>query len=140
MESIYKFPSKSCDDVEHRNFWIKVIADQKACSLGIKRFCEQHQIKFSTFTYWKYKKNKLDSNFNNKINKTKNKQVDKDVDKFIPLQIAADMSPAESHQEEDMDAQDREIEIAFKNGHKIILPLVVSDTSLLLLIKAVGGL
>ena len=43
MESIYQLPSKSCDSVEHRSFWLKVITDQKASNLGAKRFCEQHQ-------------------------------------------------------------------------------------------------
>jgi hypothetical protein len=140
MESIYQLPSKSCDNVEHRNFWLKVIADQKASSLGTKIFCEQHQINFSTFTYWKYKKNKSYSSLNNNISEAKNKQLGKDVPKFIPLQIAADIPSTESHQEGTVDTQNRKIEIIFNNGHKIILPLVISDTNLLLLIRAVGGL
>ncbi len=140
MESIYQIPQKFFDDVEQKNFWLKLIADQKASSLSIKKFCEQHQISFSTFSYWKYRKNKPDSNVNNSISKAKNKQADKEVAKFIPLQVVPDITPARSYQEANADVQDGKIEIAFKNGHKILLPGVISDTNLLLLIKAVGGL
>jgi hypothetical protein len=142
MEPIYQIPQKFSDDVEQKNFWLKLIVDQKASGLSIKKFCEQHQISFSTFSYWKYRKNKPGSSVNNNISisKAKNKQADKDIAKFIPIQVTTGVPPARNHQEAVVDCRDRKIEIAFKNGHKIILPLVISDTNLLLFIKAVGEL
>lgn len=140
MESIYQTPSKFCNVVEQQSFWSKVIANQKTSGLSIKRFCKQHQISFSTFTYWKYKKNKLDSKLANSIIRAKNKQSDKKVAKFISLQVASDIPSNEKHKKGAVDAEDGKIEFVFKNGNKMTLSLIISDTNLLSLIKSVGGL
>ncbi len=139
MKNLYQFPSESCDDIEQRNFWAKVVDDQIASGMGAKRFCQQHQINHSKFHYWKY--NKIKSTFDHsKSIKTKNKQPDKDIAKFISLQIAKD-KPFKEHQKESaISDQNKIVEIVFKNRHKIILPLPVSATNLSLLIKTVAGL
>jgi len=140
MENIYQIPSNFCNDVEQQKFWAKVVDNQIASGMGAEKFCQRHQINFSKFHYWKYSKIKPNFSQSNSINKQKNKQPDKDVAKFISLQVAADIPSNGYHKENAVDAQDKKVEIVFKNGHKVILPLMISETNLSLLIKIIGGL
>jgi len=140
MENIYQAPSESCNVVELQNFWAKAVDDQITSGIGAERFCQQHQINFSQFHYWKYSKIKPNSSSNNGVSQPRSKQHDKDAAKFIPLQIAANVSSNDLNTEDAVDSQDKKIEIVFKNNHRMILPPTVSETSLLLLIKAVGEL
>lgn len=140
MENRYQIPSGSCDEVEQQNFWSKVVDDQIASGMGAERFCQHYQINFSSFHYRKYKKIKANCILSKNAIKPKNKQCDKDSAKFISLQVAADIPSNEHHKDGIVDAQDKKVEILFKNGHKIILPLVISETNLLLLIKTIDGL
>ena len=140
MENIYQIPSKFCSDSERQNFWAKVIADQIASGMGSERFCQHHQINFSAFHYRKYKKAKANCILSKNTIRPKNKQCDKDTAKFISLQIAADIPSNEHHKDAAINVQDKKVEIIFKNGHKMILPLVISETNLLLVIKILGGL
>ncbi|CAL7961852.1 conserved hypothetical protein [Gammaproteobacteria bacterium] len=141
MERLYQIPAESCDVIELQKFWTRVAGDQMASGMGAERFCQQHQINFSKFHYWKYRKVKPNSSHDSGISNPKDRQDDKDVAKFISLQVAVDKSSNEC-QEERITAnhEDRAVEIVFKNGHKIILPLVISEANLSLLIKTVGGL
>jgi hypothetical protein len=140
MENIYQIPSNFRSDTERQIFWAKVVADQIASGMGAERFCQQHQINFSKFHYWKYYKIKPDFSHSNSISKPKSKQYDKGAAKFISLQVAADIPSNEHPKDGIVDVQDKKVEILFKNGHKMILPLVISETNLLLLVKIVGGL
>jgi len=140
MESLYQIPSESCDDSEQRIFWAKVAADQIASGMGAEKFCQYHQVNFSKFHYWKYSKIRLLSNGTGSISKQENRKHDKDPAKFIPLQIATDAPSNRCHKNEAISSQVKEVVIVFKNGHKIILPLVVSKTNLSLLVEIVGGL
>lgn len=140
MEKLYQIPSESCDEAEQRGFWAKVIADQIASCKGAEKFCQQHQLNFSAFHYWKYSKIRLLTNDTNHISKQKNRQHDKDATKFVQLQVAVDTPSNEYHKNETVGGQAKEIVIIFKNGHKIILPLAPSEANLLLLIKTVGSL
>jgi hypothetical protein len=140
MENRYQIPSISCDEVEQQNFWAKVVADQIASGMGAEKFCQRHQINFSTFHYRKYKKTNSSCVLSKDSIRPKSKQRDKDVSKFISLQVAADIPSNGCHKENTIDVQDKKIEIVFKNGHKVILPLVISETNLSLLIKIIGGL
>ena len=139
MENIYQIPSGFCNDTEQRNFWVKVVGDQEASGLGAKTFCQQHQINFSKFHYWKYCKIKPDFCNSNVISKPRKKQHDKEVAKFISLQIADDMPSNDQPKDAAINVQDKKVEIVFKNGHKIILPLIIFEANLLLLIKTLGG-
>lgn len=151
METIYQTPSESCDASELQNFWIKVVDDQIASGMGAERFCQQYQINFSQFHYWKYSKIKPNSSRSNGASQLRSKQHDKDAVKFVSLQIAnvpADVSSDKAedtpsndlHKEDAIDSQDQKIEIVFKNSHRVILPSVISGTNLVLLIKTVGEL
>ena len=140
MENKYQIPSGSCDEIEQQNFWSKVVDDQIASGMGAERFCQHHQINFSTFHYRKYKKAKANCLLSKNVIRPKDKQHNKNVAKFISLQVAADVPSNESHKEGAADIQNEKVEIAFKNGHKIILPLVISEANLLLLIKTIGEL
>ena len=136
MDKVYQVPQKFRDKHEEQNFWLKAITDQIASNVGAEKFCQKHQINFSTFTYWKYKKKEFSSKINNDIIKAKNKQSDKDVARFIALQVADDVQS----KEKDINAQDKKTEIVFKNGHKMILSSATFETNLLLLVKVIGGL
>jgi hypothetical protein len=140
MENTYQIPSNFCSDAEQQAFWAKVVADQIASGMGSEKFCRHHQINFSTFHYRKYKKNNSSYVLSKNNIKPKSEQRDKDVSKFISLQVATDIPSNMCHKENAVDAQDKKIEIVFKNGHKVILPLVISETNLSLLIKIIGGL
>ena len=134
MENLYQVPVASCSDTEHRAFWAKVISDQKASNVSIKKFCRQHQLNFSALHYWKYKKQKI------KATHACNGKSNNSAARFIPLQIAADMSNGECHKTEPTYSKPQEIQIVFKNNHKLILPLIIPEASLLLIVKAVAGL
>lgn len=136
MNNTYQIPSKSCNDKEKKSFWTKVVTDQIASHMGAEKFCQQYQLNFSSFHYWKYSKIKLLTNNANNLSKHKNRQRDKDIAKFIPLQI----TPNGDCKNEVIDRQSKEVVIIFENGRKIVIPLVISETNLLLLIKAVGAL
>jgi hypothetical protein len=139
MENVYKTPSESCDVTKLQNFWANVADDQIASGIGAEKFCQQHQINFSQFHYWKYRKIKPNFSNGNDISKPRKKQGNKDAAKFISLQIAADIPSNENLKDRIVDVQDKTVEILFKNGHKMILPLAISETNLLLLIKIVAG-
>lgn len=139
MENLYQIPSESCDDAEQRIFWAKVTADQIASGMGAEKFCQHHQVNFSKFHYWKYSKIRLLSN-NTSSGKQEKRKRDKSSAKFIPLQITTDIPSNKCHKKEVVSSQAKEVVVIFKNGHKIILPLVVSETNLSLLVEIVGGL
>ena len=132
MESLYQIPSESCSNLERRAFWDKVIIDQSTSGLSLVKFCQLHQLKFTTFRSYKYKKTKA------AICHSDNK--DKSTNRFVPLQIAADVSVNKYLKDEAVDNKVTEIKVTLKNGHKLILPLAISETSLLLIIKMVAEL
>ena len=134
MESLYQVPATSCSDTEHRIFWAKVISDQKASGTSIKKFCRQHQLNFSALHYWKYRKQKI------KAAHVCSGKSNNNAARFIPLQIAEDMPNDECHKNEPAHSKPQEIQIVFKNNHKLILPLIIPEASLLLIVKVVAGL
>jgi hypothetical protein len=136
MNNTYQAPSESCNDKEKKSFWVKVVTDQIASQMGAEKFCQQHQLNFSSFHYWKYRKFKLLTNNSNNFSKNRNRKRNKDIAKFIPLEI----TPDGSHKNQIVDIQSKEVVIIFKNGRKIIIPLVITEPNLLLLIKTVGEL
>jgi hypothetical protein len=142
MGNVYQASSGSHDDVEQQNFWLRTVSEQNASGIGLKRFCQQHKISFSKLKYWKYVKQKIKpvSDSVNDVDKQKHTQDEKAAAKFIPLQIATDAPPDECPTKEVAVSRDKTVEIIFRSGHKIILPLVISDANLLLLIKIVSGL
>ncbi len=126
MKDIYKEPSESSSDHEHRGFWSRVLADQKASGIGMRNFCQQHQLNFSRFAYWKYKKKKI-----------------KSANKLVPLQITSDLpAPVKEYPKDKVVIDDEAVgtEIVFKNGHKLILSSTTEETNLLSIIKMVAEL
>jgi hypothetical protein len=134
MESLYQIPSESCSNLERRAFWDKIIIDQSTSGLSLVKFCQLHQLKFTTFRSYKYKKTKAKAAICRSDNK------DKSTARFVPLQIAADVSVNKYPKDEAVDNKVTEIKVTLKNGHKLILPLAISETSLLLIIKMVAEL
>ena len=140
MEISYQVPAKSCSDIEHRVFWARVIVDQKASGMGIKEFCSQYQLSFSAMHYWKYKKQKTKITHNYNYHKTKSLQSNNVVAGFIPLQMVAETPAGTHHKNESVYNSVVEIQIVFKNGHRLVLPLATPEANLLLIIKAVAEL
>jgi hypothetical protein len=138
MENIYKVPATSCSDSDHRIFWARVMSDQKASGISIKKFCHQHQLNFSALHYWKYKKQKIKATNSHNDRNVQRPQSNNNATKFIPLQISTSTPVSDHHKIESNKTS--EIQIVFKNNHKLILPSTTPEASLLLVIKAVAGL
>ena len=140
MKSIYQAPSESSSNYEQQIFWSRVLVNQKASGIGMRSFCQQHQLNFSRFAYWKYKKQKIrDIHDNSEVLK---KIIREEPSKFIPLQIAADL-PATVEEYSEDEISDNEVirtEIVFKNGHKLILPSTIKEINLLPIIKMIAEL
>ena len=135
MQDLYQAPVKPCSISERNAFWVKVVADQSVSGMSLKKFCQLHQLKYSTFKGYKYR-----------VRSTKNipsgisKNIQSNIDKFIPLQITSNIPIKDDLKKESIDNTMTEIKIIFNNGHKIFLPLAASEANLLLLVKMVGGL
>jgi len=150
MESLYKIPSKSCSNKKRQVFWSQVMADQIASGISMIKFCQLHGLKYTTFKSHRYSRKNIkkhsDLYNDNKLKSKQNKNANENgIDKFIPLQIVTDKSENKlsdmTIKEDVIDKSADEINIVFKNGHKVILPpVVVEKDNLLQLIKTVAGL
>ncbi len=138
MESLYQVPTKSCSDSEHRIFWARVMSDQKTSGIGLKEFCRRHQLNFSALHYWKYKKQKIKATHGRDDRNMKNQQSNNDAARFIPLQISTSTSVSDHRKIESNKTP--EIQIVFKNNHKLILPLTIPEASLFLIVKIIANL
>jgi hypothetical protein len=142
MQSLYKIPSNLCAKSERHAFWNKVIADQSISGMSMQKFCRIHQIQYSTFKGYKYRIQDT-INFSRKTNQSnnlKNIQNNNNIAKFVPLQITTDTSVNACSEAKIIDDEITEVKIVLNNGHKVILPLAISEASLLRLIKIVAGL
>jgi hypothetical protein len=142
MQSLYQVPSKPCASSERHAFWNKVIADQSISGMSMQKFCRLHNIQYSNFKGYKYRiqnTNNLSRN-TNQSNNLKNIQNNNNTAKFVPLQITTGASVNAYHKDKTIDDKITEIKIVLNNGHKVILPLAISEASLLWLIKIVAGL
>lgn len=141
-ENRYQLPENFTDSVEEQRFWRKVVADQVESRLGNKKFCEQHKLSFIKFRYWKYSKIRPDCiDAGNKTAKVLKQYPGKKVNKFISLQISPEGGIVnQAAQNIIVGKSSREIEVIFKNGHKIKLPEGITENNLALLIREVGEL
>lgn len=130
MESRYQIPTKPCSKAEVHAFWSKVVADQISSKIDMQKFCNQHQLKFTSLRYWKY---------TSKIGKVVCKEVKKgkgiESTKFVPLQIAS-----ASNIESKANNEFKEIKLIFNNGHKLVLSQTISEANLSMIIKMVAVL
>ncbi len=143
MENLYQIPAESCSVLERKAFWDKVIADQNISGISAKKFCKLHQLKYTTYKGYKYRRlhTKINcSNVNNTNNKLKNIPSNNCAPKFVPLQITTDTTTNKCNKNEIAYNQDSKIQIAFKNKHSLILPQAMPETQLLLIIKTVAEL
>jgi hypothetical protein len=142
MSNTYQIPAKSSSNSIHQAFWAEVIADQSTSGMGMRRFCKHHQLSYSVFNYWKYVKQKTKVASDTNKNCAVNIPNDNDVAKFIPLQIAntASADVCTKNEAGSFCGEASEIKIIFKNEHRMVLPLAISEASLLLIVKAVAGL
>jgi len=142
MENLYQTPSESCSSSERWDFWVKVIADQSTSGISTKKFCKLHQLKYTTFKGYKYKRKKKKINRSNASNKSvvKNIQSDNCSNKFVQLQIATEVPVNEHYKNEPVCNEASEIHIVFKNKHKMILPSSLTETHLLSIVKIVAEL
>ena len=142
MQTTYQVPVKFCTNAERRMFWCKILADQNTSGMSMKKFCRLHQLKYSTFKGYKYRKqnaeNTIDDIENNNVKRKSN------TAKFIPLQITNDalISKTKCSKSENKvsDSNLTEIKIIFNNGNKIFVPQSISEASWLLLIKIISEL
>lgn len=133
MISLYQPPSGPCSNSERQFFWDKIVDEQNAGGANMKKFCNLHKPKISTYRGYKYRKQ------NTKINCCDITNSSNDcTDKFIQLQTAA-KDPIHEHHKNEFD-EASEIQVVFKNEHRLVLPLLTSGANLLLIIKAVAEL
>lgn len=142
MQTTYQVPVKFCTNVERRMFWYKILADQNTSGMSMKKFCRLHQLKYSTFKGYKYRKQNIENTVDNiKNNNLKRKS---NTTKFIPLQITNDalISKTKCSKSENKVSDNNltEIKIVLNNGNKILIPQSISEASLLLLIKTISEL
>jgi len=146
METKYQLPAKFCNKLERKAFWAKFFVDQIASGLSAKKFCKLHQLPYST-----YKGNKYRANTKTKLkNKISNTQHNDHATKFLPLQITAHDAAASQNTQTTVIDQCRlitttynttpEIQIIFKNDHRLILPATTPEAQLLAIINFVAGL
>jgi hypothetical protein len=142
MENLYQIPSESCGGSKRRDFWAKVMMDQSASGVSAKKFCNLHQLKYSTFKGYKYRrqKNKIKRRDINNKPVVNNIQSDNCAARFIPLQIATAIPANEYSKNEPICHEISEIQIVFKNKHKLLLSSTIPEASLLLIIKVVAEL
>ena len=126
MQNQDKALAKACDKSEPHEFWSKVVADQIKSKMSMSSFCKLHQLKYSTFNYWKYA-----AKIGRKICKDA-KEPGKCQPKFIPLRITPIATSIENKPA-------NEIKLIFNNGHQLILPQTLSEANLVMIIKAVSG-
>ena len=142
MENLYQPPSGPCSNSERRFFWDKIIDDQNASGISMKKFCNLHKLKLSTYRSHKYRKRGVEINrcgIKNH-NVAKNIQRNNCAAKFIPLQIATDAAFNKCNKGEGVYNGAPKIQVIFKNKHRLVLPLATSEANLLLIVKAVAGL
>ncbi len=131
MISLYQPPSGPCSASERQFFWDKIVDDQNAGGANMKKFCNLHKLKISTYRGYKYRRQ------NTKINCCNITNNNNYTDKLVPLQIAT--APIHEHHKNEFDGAS-EIQIVFKNENRLVLPLLISEASLLLIVKAVAEL
>jgi hypothetical protein len=142
MKNLYQIPSKHRTKPERLAFWNKVIIDQSDSGMNMQEFCRLHQIQYSTFKRYKYGMQNA-NNFSRKANQSNNlksMQKNNNTAKFVPLQITANTEANAYPKDEITDSKITEVKIVLSNGHEVILPLIISEASLLWLIKIVAGL
>ena len=138
MENLYQVPCNPCKNEDRKMFWTKVVSDQKHSGLSAKKFCQLHQLKYSTYKGYRYgrSKKKKKTDCNNIIrNKNKIKNINNNnycSEKFIPLQVASNTT-INSYCESS-------IQIVFKNNNKLLLPIDIPESKLFLIINTVAGL
>jgi len=142
----YQIPSESCTNQERRDFWAKVVIDQKASSMSLVKFCQLHGLKFSTFKGYLYPKRNTKTRHSAKnSDRLRSARKDKDTAKFIPLQIATDAInryPKNEVVDDNNNGNNRvtDIKVIFKNNHKLILSPSLPEAHLLSIIKIVAEL
>ena len=145
MENKYKILSESCSDKERQAFWSVVISDQITSKMEMKIFCHKYQLRFSRFLYWKYKKKTTKAIYKRakKFSVSKNNKC---LDRFIPIQVATALATKRDPEsgiisnEAITKETSVEINILFKNGHKLILPSTIKESELLSIIKIAAEL
>ncbi len=138
MNSIYQVPSIFPDEHEEKKCWSKILVAQRRSGMGMRQFCQHHQISFPRLAYWKYKKRKKRSTSKQKKNPN-NRRQDTGAKKFVPLQITRDLSFDEYNREISKD-KNVTTEILFKNGHKLIQLSPIKEAYLFSVIKMLSEL
>jgi formylmethanofuran dehydrogenase subunit D len=151
METKYQLPEKFCNQLERKTFWAELFINQAASGLSAKKFCKLYQIPYSTYKGNRYKvepkvKTQQGGIAKNKISAM---QHNNHVAKFLPLQITANdvinqnTNPTMIDQGKPITTTydtTSEIQIIFKNGHRLILPVTISEVQLLSIINSVASL
>jgi len=156
METKYQLPVKFCNKLERQDFWAKIFADQAVSGLSAKKFCKLNQLLYSTYKGNKYRtdlkikaKTKTERSMIVAKSKISDMQYNNHTTKFLPLQITAndaisqDASPAVIDQckltATTYNAAP-EIQIIFKNNHRLILPATTPEAQLLAIINSLASL
>jgi hypothetical protein len=138
MQTTYQIPSESCTNQERRDFWAKVVIDQKTSGLSLVKFCQLHGLKFTTFKGYLYPRRSTKIHRStNKSDQLKSIRKTKDVAKFIPIVTNVTNKQPKN---KTIDNEVKEIKFIFKNDHKLVLSPPITEAYLLSIIKIVTEL
>ena len=156
VETKYQIPAKFGNKLERQDFWAKIFADQAVSGLSAKKFCQLNQLLYSTYKGNKYRtdleiklKTKVERNITTTKSKISNMQYNNHATKFLPLQITASDATSQDAHPTVIDQcklitttynTTSDIQIIFKNDHRLILPATIPEAQLLSIINYVAGL
>lgn len=98
-----------------RNFWRQHIDNWASGNVSQKKYCEQENLSFSSFSWWRNR------GFKNKSYKTMT---------FVPATIINDPQPL----------QNQDLQLVFPNRLKLVLPATLPTKDLINLIQSLGEL
>lgn len=92
--------------------WLKLIAEYETSGQSQKEFCEEHDLSFSTFQYWLYRRSK------------KVRSVSGSTAEFLPVEVVRSAAPEGAATK--ARASDAAVEIALPSGVQVRLSAGVS--------------
>jgi hypothetical protein len=118
MNDISNKSSKANNEMPKIIFWEKIITEQKMSGKKMNEFCQERQLSLEAFKYYKYRALR------------DKKKISGDSGSFIPLQVISEEAATKPKAEK--------IEIIFRNGHRLAIPLDDLQAALFIIEKIAG--
>lgn len=135
MGKSYQIPKKGSAKLLRDCFWNRVVDDQARSGMSGKKFCQQHQLPFSTFKNKKYGKQPMQKN---DVSGEVSTKGNPEGFGFIPVHIADGVEERQSKFSQGV--EDFMVKIYFRNGHAVEFSLLPKEDLLHVLIKQVAEL